>query len=340
MRNIPIHPDFFHGHVSLEPKPGGLKRWRIPYRDAPLYPPSDSIPDKAAKSAGVRLRFEANSPSIAATLVLEEGPEASNRIDLVRGGHVLLTHNLRSGENRIAFHHLGSDNRIDEIWLPVFGAVAVGSLNVEDGTRLAPAADSRVRWLTYGSSITHCRTAASPARTWPATAARALDLSLTCLGFGGSCQLDPMVGRLMRDLPCDLVTMKLGINVYGSASHNRRSFQPAVIGLVKLLRERHPDIPVGLITPIFGVDRETKPNGAGMTLENYREELRAAHAALRDHGDDGLFLFEGFDLLGPGDAHLLPDQLHPNAEGYELMGERAVDNILRPLLASRAGGRG
>ena len=44
---------------------------------------------------------------------------------------------------------------------------------------------------------------------------------------------------------------------------------------------------------------------------------------------------EGTDLFAESDAHLLPDDLHPNGEGYELMGLRAADLVLPRLLANR-----
>ncbi|MBK1860067.1 hypothetical protein [Cerasicoccus arenae] len=44
------------------------------------------------------------------------------------------------------------------------------------------------------------------------------------------------------------------------------------------------------------------------------------------------FLFEGCDLFSEDDAHLLPDNLHPNGECYEVMGRRAAEKILPILL--------
>ena len=33
------------------------------------------------------------------------------------------------------------------------------------------------------------------------------------------------------------------------------------------------------------------------------------------------------ELFGPDLAHLLPDDLHPNAEGYKIMGQNFVDKV-------------
>jgi lysophospholipase L1-like esterase len=48
-------------------------------------------------------------------------------------------------------------------------------------------------------------------------------------------------------------------------------------------------------------------------------------------GDKRIIYFDGLKLFGPGDASLLPDDLHPNNEGYRLMGERAAEKLLPRL---------
>ncbi|MFW6313601.1 MAG: GDSL-type esterase/lipase family protein [Spirochaetota bacterium] len=177
-----------------------------------------------------------------------------------------------------------------------------------------------------------CRSAASPARTWPAVAARLRNLSLTSLGFGGQCHLDPLVAMTLRDLSADLMTLKLGINVYGASTLNTRSYPAAVIGLVRIIRERHPYTPIGVITAIASPDRERATNVVGCTLEDYRAMTRDAVERLQAAGDEKLWLFEGTDLFGAEDAHLLPDGLHPNPKGYELIGRRFADRVLPMLI--------
>ncbi|GHC04585.1 hypothetical protein GCM10007047_21790 [Cerasicoccus arenae] len=85
-----------------------------------------------------------------------------------------------------------------------------------------------------------------------------------------------MVARMIRDLKADIITLKLGINVYGSGSLNSRTLMHNVICFIVFVRETHQNTPIGMITPIYSCDRETNPNHVGMTLENYREELRTA----------------------------------------------------------------
>jgi lysophospholipase L1-like esterase len=144
------------------------------------------------------------------------------------------------------------------------------------------------------------------------------------------------MARVIRDLPADIITLKLGINIHGQATLTERTFGSSVIGFVQLIREKHPQTPIGLITPIFACERETQVNSAQMTLESYRKSIREVYKLLKAYGDENIFLFEGTELLGEAEAALLPDHLHPNGEGYELMGKRAAEKILPWLLCARA----
>lgn len=346
MTTIRAHEALFEGAVSFEESTVGVRPVRLPAERASLFPsPDDRLMDRARSGSGARMRFATDSRRL--TLAVEPAvtDEEPRVVDLTRDGELLVSRAIASGADAVELELPGPGDddagltatgpTVYELWLHQFHPTRVASVSVDDGAAFAVPADRRPRWITYGSSISMCRTATSPARTWPAVAARAHGLNLTCLGFGGECHLDPMVARVIRDLPADLITLKLGINVYGGASLSVRTYPAAVIGLISTVRERHPTTPIGVITSISSPERETAPNAVGCTLEDYREMTRDAVRRLERAGDDRLRLFEGTDLFGESDAHLLPDGLHPNAEGYELIGERVAERVLPALLAMR-----
>ena len=300
---------------------------------------------RAGCPSGVRLRFATTSPWVTVRMRPcnpdEIAPADRFVADLTADGVLLDSREVTDGRYRVDLEPAGGSAAtatgvpVYEIWLSPYHATVIDSVEVEDGSVFGIPSDDRTRWITYGSSITMCRQAYSPARTWPATAARRLVLNLTSLGFGGQCHLDPMVARVMRDLPADVITLKLGINIYGGATLGARTYPAAVIGFVRTIRDGHPRTPIGVITAIPSPPREREPNAAGCTLEDYRAMTRDAVARLQAAGDDRLRLFEGTELFGEEDAHLLPDDLHPNGEGYELMGVRAAERVLPRLLRDR-----
>ena len=328
MQNIALQDEFFHGHISLEQNENGIRPWRLPHHDLVLHFPN--LVDRAGCPAGVRLSCNSNTSAISLHCAAAENDRS---FDCYVDGALHAVGTIPANETNLQFNGLSTNEKLIEIWLPHTSPVTVSGLSIDDGASCSAYTDKRLRWLTYGSSITQCGEAHSPSRTWPGTAARQRDLNLTCMGFGGNCHLESGVACCIRDQEFDLVTLKLGINVYGNGSLNPRSYFPAVTGLVRIIRERHPQTPIGVITSIYSTNREDEQNATGMTLKDYREQTREAVRRLREHGDERLELFEGLDMFGPEHIDMLPDHLHPNGDGYEVLGTNISEKVLKPMLA-------
>jgi SsfX3, N-terminal domain/GDSL-like Lipase/Acylhydrolase family len=279
----------WRGAVSLERDETSVKPWRIPFRDRLLY--QEALRSRAATAAGVRVAFRTDATTIGGTVITDA---ESAPIDLVIGNELIATRPT-AGRDSFRFDRVPEGEKVVELWLPQFGEFRLRGLELDGGASLEPAGDPRPKWVTYGSSITHCRAAASPALTWPA----------------------------------DYLSMKVGINIYGAASLSGRTFAPGIIAFVQIVRERHPTAPFVVISPIISPPREAEPNRVGFTLAAMREEVAGAVETLRAHGDRNVYYVDGLSLFGPGLVSLLPDDLHPNAEGYQALGE----NFLREVAA-------
>ena len=249
----------------------------------------------------------------------------------------------RGDAYEVAFGDLEPGLKACELWLPHNAFVEIRCLEIEDGASLAAIAVPETRrWLHYGSSISHCLEAEQPTGTWPAVAARLSGMHLQSLGFGGQCHLDPFVARTIRDSDADVISLKVGINVINMDSMRERAFTPALHGFLDTIREGKPYTPVVLVSPIFCPSAEfrpgpTLPNSDGkfvtlagheavqgncLTLVRVREIIAEIVHARQAAGDLQLQYLDGLTLFGPDDAHDLPDDLHPNPEGYARMGER------------------
>lgn len=247
----------------------------------------------------------------------------------------------RGEPDTLRFTGLGSERRLVEIWLPQQAVVELRALRA-DG-EVAPREISAPRWIHHGSSISHCAEAHSPARTWPALVARRRGLDLLDLGFGGNCQLDPFVARTIGDLPAALISLKVGINIVGADTLKQRTFVPILHGFLDTIRERQPTTPLLLASSIIcplvedrpgpiiitadgGLEVADVPFAAAaqesyLTLRRSRELIADVVAARRGQ-DPNLHYLDGLRLFGEADAHLLPDGVHPDGDGYELMAER------------------
>ena len=294
MTPIALDPSYFAGAASVERLADGWTSHRLPHTQRHLFPsPGDTLLANAAHTSGVRLRFETDATALTLRFqpLCEMRPQmdpAGHPFDVVIGNEIVRVGHGLPGATEVTLAELPAGRRVLELWLPPSSPLVISELLV-DGTFARPIPDRRPLWVTWGSSLTHCVRAGSAARIWPATVARRHDLNLQNLGFGGQCHLDPMVARVIRDLPADFISLKVGVNIMGQGSLSPRTFKGAVIGFVQIIREKHDDIPIALISPIISPARETADNAVGLSLVKMRAEVADAARRIRETcGDENL----------------------------------------------------
>ncbi|MGN6609825.1 MAG: GDSL-type esterase/lipase family protein [Jatrophihabitans sp.] len=236
-----------------------------------------------------------------------------------------------------------------EIWLDLTTVTELQSLRAT-GTVRPPAAVTRPRWVHYGSSISQGAHATSPSNAWPARAAAAAGVELTALGLAGNAQLDGFVARTIADLPADFISMKVGINVVDGDTMRERTYLSALHTALDLIRAGHPDTPLLLVSPIYcplleqhpgplhwtmvdgtllptTVGRDPAMSAGALTLQRIRE-LNAAVVDTRN--DPALTHLSGLSLLSADDIDRLPDSVHPDDEGHQLISARFVRAAFGP----------
>lgn len=303
----------------------GVQPWRLPPDELDLHP--DPLREVAAMPSGVRLAVVTDAPTVSGQLDvrgLDDDERAT--VDVVVDGARVPAPVQEDGRFGPVLPP-GQGARRVELWLPQYGRVRVRGLDLPEGSVVRRAEPAPAGLLAYGSSITQGRQAASPSRTWPAQVSLATGLPLVSRGFAGQCLLDPLVGRHLATVPARVVLLCLGINVYGAGSHTLRSLAPAVLGLLRTVRDGHPGVPIVVMTPIHSPEREEVPGAGGMSLVAIRDELERCVALLRRRGDDHLHLLAGPDVLGPRQAGLLVDGVHPGPRGHDHLAER-VGSVL------------
>ncbi len=260
---------------------------------------------------------------------------------------------LREGVDSIASFELGGSGieRVVELWLPHNCNIEIIELSAD--AELMPAARNKPRWVHYGSSISHSIEAEEPTGVWPVVAAHKLGLELYNLGLAGSANIEQFAARAIAELDADFVTLKIGINPVNGRNMTMRTFVPAVHSFLDVIREAHPNVPIVLISPIFCEAHEQNPGptSAGLdgkamgatqiehewlqdlTLERIRGALESV---VGRRLDPHLKYLSGLELFSEADKNLMPDGLHPNAEGYRLIGERFAELVRRHNLGKLA----
>jgi hypothetical protein len=363
-----ITAELLRGALDFEHTGHGILPHRLPARARAQA--DQQLVSAQAQPSGVRLVFRTQATVVEVdahrTTMAFRGvePRPDGRYDLFVDGEptaqavanggtsVVLDVTTGDAETRtgpvgtVRFAGMSAREKNVEIWLPHYERTELVALRTDAPVEPVPPGPRRAVWLHHGSSISQGSNAASPATTWPALAATRGDVELVNLGFSGSAMLDPFVARTMRDLPADLISVKIGINVVNADVMRLRAFTPAVHGFLDTIREGHPETPLLVVSPILCPLQEDTPGPAApdfgdgtvryratgdpaevsagkLTLRVIRDEL-ARVVAQRMVEDTHLHLLDGRELYGEADnAGLpLPDRLHPDAATHRLIGER------------------
>ena len=370
----PVRGEFVRGAVEIECTERGLLPHRLP-RWAGTRGADPMMVMAATQPSGVRLVVRTAATVVelethgTKRIYTDSAPRPDGVYELTVDGEVvdrgavpagdLLRLDMMTGETvyeagpsgRVRFADLPAGPKDVEIWLPHDETTVLVALHTDEPV-LEPSASARPRWVHHGSSISHGSNATRPTGTWPAVAARLAGVDLTNLGLGASALLDPLVARVVRDLPADLITLKIGINLVNQDLIRRRALAPAVHGYLDTIRDGHPTTPLWLVTPILCPLHEQTPGPAlpdeeafargkmkfvavgspdevaqgKLTLEVIRDVMAEV---VDERNDDHLHLLNGLGLYGldDHDAHPLPDGLHPGPETHQLMGERFARQV-------------
>ena len=374
MLNTPITPDLFHGAVEIGHTADGILPHRLPAW-ARAQCPDGQLAMAEAQPSGVRLVLNTTAQTIElVTLPTKRAygnlPARPHGVyDLLingrlvqqasaQGGRVLnidiatgTTHLVPGAAQTLRFAGLPDETKTVEIWLPHDETTELVALRSD--APVAPVVSTgKRRWLHHGSSISQGSTAATPTGIWPAVAAARSGVDLFNLGFSGNALLDPFVARTMRDMPADLISIKMGINLVNTDLMRLRAFGPAVHGFLDTVREGHPETPLLVVSPIccpihedtpgptqfvaaalregrllFRASGNAKEARQGkLTLSAIREQLRVI-VQQRAQTDPNIHYLDGTSLYGASDNERLPlpDELHPDAASHQLMGERFAD---------------
>ncbi len=186
----------------------------------------------------------------------------------------------------------------------------------------------RLRYLAYGTSITHGFDAEGPHLSYVSQTARHLGADLINLGVGGSAFCEPELADYIANREdWQIATLALSVNM---DEFPLDIFFDRVSYMVNKVAGSNPTRVVACITLFpyfqdFGVRPADKnPKGAS---EEYRQALRDAVAA---YPHDNAHLIEGPEIL-TDIGNLTSDLIHPGDNGMIQMGQNLAAK-LRPLL--------
>lgn len=331
--NIPIDSIEFH-NAHAEPRSDGtLQIARYP--EAVRHELNDRARMIGADSCGAEIRFVSDAPALRITLSCENfGVEVA----IYRGAFEISRQRLSVGtptpillEAPEAFSRsqrdaLAKGGFSPDVWRIVFGRGNYLLHRIDRfGFNIRPPKIEEtpaIRWLAYGSSITH-----ATLDGYPLHAARLLHCDVYNKGLSGSCHAEPAaadyLGQLAADKSMHLITAELGVNM--RTTYSDAVFRERAEYLVKSLRNSNPNTPIALITSFTNNQHYT--NNPGNAVATRQGEFdNSLRQIVEQANDSKLHLIEGTEILT--DYTLLSaDLLHPTRSGQALMAHKLADKI-------------
>jgi lysophospholipase L1-like esterase len=317
---------YFHNVMEMEEdaRAGGVHLYRYPKQVRHAL--GDRGRFISEEASGCEIRFVTEAPIIRVTLSI---PECDGDIFVYKGGLFHSQHRLQAGnaltlqlEEPARLRQVDRKQMLRSGFAPEVWRICLGrytcvwkGLNTFGHPVRPPHAEEtpKLRWLAYGSSITHG--IYNQPMAYIQQTARRLGVDVYNCGLAGSCLCEKEAADFLaaRD-DWDVATLELGVNMRGSFTAEQ--FQERTAYLLEQLVEKHPDKPIFLIT-IYPNFATHMANEVTETDLKYNEILRE-HVRKLNHVN--LHLVEGSMVLDDFSG-LSVDLVHPGEYGHMRMGE-------------------
>jgi GDSL-like Lipase/Acylhydrolase family/N-terminus of Esterase_SGNH_hydro-type len=301
--------------------------WRLPKRAQANVP--KGVWNRAIAPDGGRIRLACNSTALAIRVQALHEHGKNCFFDAFVDGEYAASVSLEGTQrvDLVMFEHKDRAWKDVTIYLPHRHEVQVFAVGLDPAAELrAPPAFALKRPIVcYGSSVLQGTGALHPAHTYPAAAARRLNLDFVNLGFGGAGKGEVEVVALVNQLDACCYLFDLGKS-YGAPTPERYT------RMLDTIRASHPDAPIFCVTPIYSTK---EPNEADYKKrsEDLRSIMRQAAIERRQAGDKLMFVVEGLELFGEPDKALFHDPQHPNDAGNDLIASRLAPVLEKVVLA-------
>ena len=323
---------------SVEGRPG-LRLQRVPEKVRLAL--NESAQMRMLQPDNIEIRFVSDSPTCRITL----SSEGQTRVTIFNGLfdslqrfiigpqpqtiEVLMKEQLQQLDQTY-WNHMSFSPKI---WRIILGGPQRDPIffHSVEGSGIRPPKPNEIpslRYLAYGTSITHGFVAEGPQLTYAAQTARNLSADLINLGVGGAAHCEPELADYIasRD-DWHIASLALSVNMYGFSLSD---FRERVNYMVNTVAASHPNCPVAYITLYthyrdlgISVDDPT----FGGRADEYRQVLRDV---VRDCPHKNTHLIEGPELL-TDISGLSGDLIHPSDFGMIEISQRLAKR-LKPLL--------
>ena len=287
-------------------------------------------------TAGVRIGFRTNSPTLTVKLTL-----STLTVDLGMSLYSAQSLNVMIGDRQNAYYagfacpssytemefektfRKSAEMEEITIWLPRNEEIADLTVTVEDDALVeAPTPYTYPPMLYYGSSITEGACASRVTNAYNAIISRHLDVDYYNFGFSGRARGEIEMADLIADIPLSMFVLDYDHNA-PSPEHLRQTHEP----FFQRIREKNPDLPILMLTKP-DCDYDTR-------ADERRAIIRATYENAVAAGDKNVYFIDGQRYFGDTDRELCTvDRVHPNDVGHFRMAA-LIEPLVKEILERR-----
>jgi len=207
---------------------------------------------------------------------------------------------------------------VEEVWIGVSSDAKVGAPE----TYASPQPI-----VIYGTSITQGGCASRPGMAYTNVLSRFLPYELINLGFSGSGRGEPEVARVIASIE----NPALYVLDYEANTGTVERMAETLPVFIEILRERHPVVPILVVSKIPYATERFYPNELKLRLERLNVQ-RSTVERLQSAGDVNVHFLDGGTLLGDSlYEECTVDGVHPTDLGFLRMAE-SLEPVIRGLL--------
>ena len=292
---------------------------------------SKNIVQKCDQTAGGRVRFRTNSPSVAIMAELHNTeqvammtPLSTMGFDLYADGVFVRSFVPPYGQldghfkSKIAVGDKSEKEIL--IHVPLYSGVKALYIGVVEGSTLSAAEPYKYEKpvVYYGSSITNGAAASRPGMTYEAMLSRWLGVDHHNLGFGGSARAEQAVADYIAEQDMSVFVYDYDHNApsveYLAETHER---------MFRTIREKNPTLPIIMISRPQIADHSFRAERFAVIKKTYDAAVAA--------GDRNVYLLDGSEFFDGASNDYTVDGIHPTDLGFWMMA-RGIAPVLREAL--------
>lgn len=322
----------------------GGELFRLPTKRKDSFP--KAVWELAQSPSGGRIRFRSNTRSLSIQLEYPHPPDMQNMhafgqtgvdlyIDGVYRDTAVADRDSKAGHTQqySFFKDEPATEREITLYLPMYIPAKVIGIGVDTEAQIQTPAPFALEKpiVFYGTSITQGGCASRSGMSYEAILGRMLNVDFVNLGFSGNGKGEAETAAAVADIDAAAFVLDFAQN-----NVTAESLRQVYLPFVEIIRTKHPQTPLLVITPIYSAREAWAVNER---LEGMRELIRQAAAKRIVGGDRNIEIVEGTDLIGPSRGDGLVDGTHPNDLGFQWMAEGLSDRIAKILGLQRGARR-